>query len=138
MSRISHGEPSKGIDDQLFDTHLFNVRINWYGLIIEYLKKGYIDSNVPKEERSQIVIKAKPYTLYDGQLYKSGPNGVLRHGLFSREVFKELEGFHERLVGGHFGMNTTIRKILSSRYWWPVNHKDVVELCQNYDICQCL
>jgi hypothetical protein len=100
-------------------------------------KKRYIDSNVPKEERSQFVIKAKPYTLYDEQLYKLRPNEVLQHCLFPGEVFKELEEFHEGLAGGHFGMNTTTRKILSLGYWWPTMHKDV-ELCQNYDICQCL
>jgi hypothetical protein len=47
-----------------------------------------------------------------------------------------LENFHEGLVGGHFGININVRKVLSSSYWWPTMHKDVVELCQNYDICQ--
>jgi hypothetical protein len=47
-----------------------------------------------------------------------------------------LEDFYEGLVGGHFSMNNTSRKILSSSYWWLTMHKDVVELCQNYDICQ--
>jgi hypothetical protein len=50
-------------------------------------------------------------------------------------VSKTLEDFYEGLAGGHFSMNTTIRKVLSSSYWWPTMHKDV-ELCQNYDICQ--
>jgi hypothetical protein len=47
-----------------------------------------------------------------------------------------LKDFHERLVGGHFGININVRKVLSLGYWWPTMHKDVVELCQNYDICQ--
>jgi hypothetical protein len=45
-----------------------------------------------------------------------------------KELFKILEDV--------YGMNTTIKKILSSYYWWPTMHKDVVELCQNCDICQ--
>jgi hypothetical protein len=53
------------------------VGVDWYGVIIEYLKKGYFDINVPKEERHQIVIRVGPYTLYGGQLYKLGPDGVL-------------------------------------------------------------
>jgi hypothetical protein len=53
------------------------VGVDWYGQIIEYLKKRYFDDDVPKEERSQIVIRARPYTLYNGQLYKLGPDGVL-------------------------------------------------------------
>jgi hypothetical protein len=53
------------------------VGVDWYGLIIEYLKKRHFDINVLKEEKHQIVIKARLYTLYDGQLYKLGPDGVL-------------------------------------------------------------
>jgi len=66
LFRINHGELTKGVDDQLLNTHLFNVGVDWYGPIIKYLKKGHFDSDVPKEERSQIVIKARPYTSYDG------------------------------------------------------------------------
>jgi hypothetical protein len=28
LSKISHGEPTKGVDDQLLDVHLFNVGID--------------------------------------------------------------------------------------------------------------
>jgi hypothetical protein len=87
--------------------------VDWYGPIIKYLKKGYFDNNVPEEERSRIVLGAKPYTLYDIQLYKLGPNGVLQQCLFLEEASKILEDFYERLVGGHFSMITTIRKVLS-------------------------
>jgi hypothetical protein len=68
MFKISHGELAERVDDQLPNVHLFNVGVIWYGPIIQYLKKGYFNSNVPKEERSRIVIRARPYTLYDGQL----------------------------------------------------------------------
>ncbi len=49
-----------------------------------------------------------------------------------------MEDFHERLASGHFGINTIVKKKLSSSYWWPTMHKDVIELCQNYDISECL
>jgi hypothetical protein len=53
------------------------VVANWYGLILKYLKKIYFDNVVPKEKRNQIVIKDRPYTLYDKKRYKLGPDGVL-------------------------------------------------------------
>jgi hypothetical protein len=112
------------------------VGVDWYGPIIKYLKKGYFDNDVPKEERSWIIIRARPYTLYDGQLYKLRLDGVLWQCLFPKEAFKILEDFHEGPTSGHFGMNTIIRKILSSHYWWPTMHKDAIKLCQNCDICQ--
>jgi hypothetical protein len=52
LSRISHGELAKGVDDQLPNAHLFIVGVDWYGPIIEYLKKKYFDYNVLKEKRS--------------------------------------------------------------------------------------
>ncbi len=67
-----------------------------------------------------------------------GLNGVLRQCLFPKEASRILEDFHEGLDGGHFGMNINVRKVLSLSYLWPTMHKDVVELCQNCDICQCL
>jgi hypothetical protein len=30
MSKISHGEPTKGVDDLLPNVHLFNVGVDWY------------------------------------------------------------------------------------------------------------
>jgi hypothetical protein len=47
-----------------------------------------------------------------------------------------LEDFHEGPIGGHFGIKTNAKIMLYLGYWWPTMHKDVVELCQNYDICQ--
>ncbi len=35
----------------------------WDRLIIKYLQKIYFDNNVPKEERSRIIIKARAYII---------------------------------------------------------------------------
>ncbi len=45
---------------------------------------------------------------------------------------------HEDLAKGHFGINTTIKKILASCYWWPAFYKDIIEMYQTCDICQWL
>jgi hypothetical protein len=63
-------------------------------------------------------------------------DGVLQQCLFPKEAFKILEDFHEGPISGHFGMNIIVIQVLFSSYWWPTMHKDAVELCQNYDICQ--
>jgi hypothetical protein len=110
LSNISHGEPIEGVDDHLLDAHLFNVGIDWYGPIIEYLRKGYFDNNVPKKERSWIVKRAKSYTLYDRQLYKLGLDGVLWQCLFPKEASKVFEDFHEEPIGRHFGMNIIVKR----------------------------
>jgi hypothetical protein len=77
LSQINHGESPIGIKDQLPNAILFTMGINWYGFILEYLQKGYFENDIPKEKKSCIIIKSKPYTLYDKVLYKLGPYIVL-------------------------------------------------------------
>jgi hypothetical protein len=52
LPKINHGELAIRVEDQLPDAQLFGIEIDWYGQIIDYLKKGYFDNNMPKEERS--------------------------------------------------------------------------------------
>jgi hypothetical protein len=82
------------------------------------------------------VTKTKPYTLYDGHLHKLAPNRVMKQCLTPIEASKFLEEFHERPAGGHYGSNTTMKKIMSTSYWWLTIDKDVVNLFQRCDICQ--
>jgi hypothetical protein len=61
---------------------------------------------------------------------------MTRQCLTSIEAFKVLEEFHERPVGGHYGSNMIVKKIMSTSYWRLTIHKDDADLCQRCDICQ--
>jgi hypothetical protein len=50
--------------------------------------------------------------------------------------FKVVRELHEGPIKGHFGINTTNKKILTSSYRWPTLNKDVAKMCQTCDICQ--
>jgi hypothetical protein len=52
------------------------------------------------------------------------------------EVVKVLADFHEGPTKRHSNINTIVRKVLTSNYWWPTLNKDVVDMCQTCDICQ--
>ncbi len=60
LSIISHGEPKEGVDDRLFDAHLFNVGIDWYGPIIEYLKKDTLIVMYLKKKEVNLSSKPSP------------------------------------------------------------------------------
>jgi hypothetical protein len=45
-------------------------------------------------------------------------------------ILKEL---HEGVVGGHFDVDITLKKILDASYWWPVLFKDTHEFCRSCD-----
>jgi len=135
LSIINHGELAIGVENQLHDAQLLSIKFDLYGQIIDYFKKSYFHDNMPKEKRSQWVTKTKPYT-YDGHLHKLRPNGILRQFVTPIEAFKVLEEFHERPIGGYYGSNTIVKKIMSIGYWWLTIHKYTTNLCQKCDIYQ--
>jgi hypothetical protein len=113
LSRISHGELAIRVKAQLLDAILFTV--GWYGPILEYLQKGYFENNIPKE-KSHIIVKTRPYILYDKILYKLGPDSVLWQCLSFTKAIKILVELHEGPTRRHFGINTTTKKILTLGY----------------------
>ena len=46
-----------------------------------------------------------------------------------------LAAAHENVLGGHFGISKTMKKI-KKLYYWPTPKKDVVKLCKTCHICQ--
>jgi hypothetical protein len=42
---------------------------------------------------------------------------------------------HEGVVGGHYAGNVTTQNIFHVTILWPTLHKDVKELCKNFDVC---
>ncbi len=50
LSKINHGKLVIGVKNQLSNVQLFGIEIYYYGQIIDYLKKGYFDDNMPKEK----------------------------------------------------------------------------------------
>jgi len=49
-------------------------------------------------------------------MHKLRPNGMLRQCLTPIEAFKVSKEFHERPIGGHYGSNMTVKKIMSIGY----------------------
>jgi hypothetical protein len=71
--------------------------IDWYGPILEYLQKGYFKNNIPKKETSHIIVKSRPYTLYDKVLYKLGPNNILKQCYHPLKLLKYLRNYMKDL-----------------------------------------
>jgi hypothetical protein len=76
LSQITHGKLATGVEDQLPDIGLFTVDMDWYAQVRKYLEQGYFEEDIPNGVCKRITIKAMPYTLKEGILYKLGPAGV--------------------------------------------------------------
>ena len=68
-------------------------------------------------------MKATPYTLIKGFLYKMGLDEVLRRCVLEHEREKIMHEAYYGPNGGHFQSDMTAKKIQQSELWWPTLHK---------------
>ena len=79
MSRIESGEDPTGIEDDLPDAHLFRVEAIPSELVEigQYLQEGKALDHYSEKRKTILPIKATPFTLINGNLYKLGLDDVL-------------------------------------------------------------
>jgi Integrase zinc binding domain len=104
-----------------------------YAEIKSYLKEGVVPSG-DTHKKMMFVLKFGPYTLVQDILFRKGPVNRLRRCV-SKESWKVMHTLHSR-EGGHFGGETTIKKIREAGYWWPTLHKDVHQYIRSCEPCQ--
>ena len=81
-------------------------------------------------------MKATPYTLINGFLYRLGVDDILRRGVLDHEKVNIMEEAHSGFVGGQFQADKTTKKVLQPELWWPTMHKDIREFTRKCDIYQ--
>jgi hypothetical protein len=76
------------------------------------------------------------FSLIVGQLYKMGPDKILRRCVMEAEwpliLVESLEG----IVEGHYVRKSIAQKVLRAGLWWPTLHKDAKEYYKVCDVCQ--
>ena len=77
-------------------------------------------------------MKAAPYSLINGFLYKMGLYDILRRCVLEHERDNIMHEAHYGPAGGNFQEDTTAKKIQQLGLWWPTLHKD----CKNF-VSQC-
>ena len=134
--RIDSGEEPSNLEDNLPDAQLFSIQIadDYYDDIIHFLTTGWALVEFTKQQKKQLVVKATNFTLIAGQLYKLGPDEVLRRCIMPHEKEAIIREAHSGTVGGHFAGKLTVQKILTAGLWWPALHKDTKEFCRCCDI----
>ena len=79
MSRIDTGEELTGVEDNLPDAHLFRIKVVPAELeeIARFLENGQAPKGMSSKKKQIIAMKAAPYSLINGFLYKMGLDEVL-------------------------------------------------------------
>jgi hypothetical protein len=80
LSRLEHGEEPTSLEDTLSDAQLLAIRKvdNHFVEIVQFLSTGMTPSEYTITQKKQLVVRAADFSLIAGQLYKMGPEEVLR------------------------------------------------------------
>eukprot|EP00253_Pinus_taeda_P032177 PITA_32177 len=103
------------VDDQMLDEHLFSISVlsPWFVDIANYLVSTQFPPHLSSKEKSKIVRKSTPFTWIGGNLFKLGPDQILRRCVREEEVFDILLTCHDGPCGGHFAAKRIAFKIAS-------------------------
>eukprot|EP00253_Pinus_taeda_P035414 PITA_35414 len=101
-----------------------------------YLVSTQFSPHLSSKEKSRIVKKSAPFTWIGGNLFKLGPDQILRRCVREEEVFDILLTCHDGPSGGHFATKITAFKILQAGYYRPTLHQDVKRYISQCDRCQ--
>jgi hypothetical protein len=104
--------------------------------IVQFLSTGMAPSEYTITQKKQLVVCTAYFSLIVGQLYKVGPDEILRRCVMEVERPLILTEAHEGIVGGHYAGKETTQKILRAGLWWPTLHIDAKEYLQACDVCQ--
>ena len=68
------------VDDQLPYEHLFVILVlsHWFSDIAKYLLAGWFPPNLSSKERRKFVRKSSQFTWIGGNIFRLGPNHILR------------------------------------------------------------
>lgn len=120
LSRVNFPVDEEGmVEDKIPDEHMFAISVlsPWFVDISNYLVSAQFPPHLSSKEKSKIVRKSAPFTWIGGNLFKLGPDQILRRCVREEEVFDILLTNHDGPCGGHFAAKRTAFKILQSGYY---------------------
>jgi hypothetical protein len=66
-----------------------------------------------------LVVRVADFSLIVGELYKMGPDDIMRRCVMEAERPLILAKEHEGIAGGHYVRKETTQKVLRDGLWWP-------------------
>ena len=88
--------------------------------IVQYLSIGFAPTEMTTQQNKQLVVRASDFTLIAGQLYKMGPDEILRRCVLEHGKPLILAEAHSDIAGGHYAGKATAHE--DSDSWIVVAH----------------
>jgi hypothetical protein len=138
LSRLEHGEEPTSLEDTLSDAKLLVIRNidDHFVEIVQFPSTGMAPSEYTITQKKQLVLCTAYFSLIVGQLYKMGPDEILRRCVMEEERKLILAEAHEGIAGGDYVGKATSQKVVRASLWWPILHRDAKDYYRACDICQ--
>ena len=89
-----------------------------------------------KLEARRLIRRVGPYQLIDGQLYVKGKDEVMRRCALPQEVDDILYQCHDGMIGDHFALDITTRKVLQDGICCLTLFQDAFQFVKHFHVCQ--
>jgi transposase InsO family protein len=138
LSRLEHGEEPTSLEDTLSDARFLAIRNidDHFVEIVQFLSIGMTPIAYTITQKKQLVVHAAYFSLIVVQLYKMGPDEILRRCVMEAERPLVFTKSHEGIVGGHYARKGTTQKVLRAILWWPTLHRYAKDYYRACDVCQ--
>ncbi|GJW32495.1 DNA-directed DNA polymerase [Tanacetum coccineum] len=122
LSRIDNDETSddSDADDNFSGETLMEITTNdipWFADFANYLVGDIIPKGMTYQQKNKFFSDLKNYIWEDPYLFKVCSDGMIRRCVSGPETRTTLDQCHHRPTGGHYGPNTTAKKVLDSGFY---------------------
>ena len=126
------------VNDNFPDEHLFSLATKppWYVDLTNYLTTGRLLQHLSSREKQRIIKISVNYSWIEGDLFRTGPDLIIRRRVREDEMFDILKASHDEPCGGHFSDKRNAYKVLNLGYYCPTLFKDAKTYVKSCDNCQ--
>ena len=119
LSRLQNIKDDTPVEDQFPDEYLFAIstRTHWFAEIANYLVSGKFPSIINARDKRKIIYDSAKYSWVANELYKTGPDFIIRRCVREDEMLEILKACHDEPFGRHFADKRTTYKILHLGYY---------------------
>ncbi|GKC75034.1 reverse transcriptase domain-containing protein [Tanacetum coccineum] len=127
------------VDDNFPGESLREITTNdtpWFANFANYLVGYVIPKGMTYQQNKKFFSDLKNYFWEDPYLFKVCLDGMIRRCVSGPETRTILDQCHHGPTGGHYGPNTTAKKVLDLGFYWPTIIKEAHTLVCLYEACQ--
>ncbi|GJW18734.1 reverse transcriptase domain-containing protein [Tanacetum coccineum] len=141
LSRIENEETSDDIevDDNFLGETLMVIDTEddpWFADFENYLASDIIPKGMTYQQKNNFFSDLKHYFWEEPCLLKVCYDGMIRRCVSGPETRTILDQCHHGPTGGHYGPNTTAKKVLNSGFYWPTIIKEDHTQVRLREACQ--